>query len=52
MVSVTLSTSALAFLVSAASEVFGLGSTTVTMLLIAGAAVAALALGRTPPETS
>ena len=49
MVSITLSTSALSFLVSAVSELFGLGPTTLTMLLVAAAAVAALALSRTDP---
>lgn len=44
MVSVTLSTSALALGISAISEVFGLGATTVSVVVVAAAAVAAIAL--------
>ena len=47
MVSITLSTSALSFAISAISEMMGLGQATLVVLLVASAAVAWLALN--PP---
>ncbi|WP_137702620.1 MFS transporter [Marimonas lutisalis] len=47
MVSITLSTSALSFAISAISEVFGLGPTTLAVLVVSSAAVLWLALN--PP---
>ncbi|MDQ2090524.1 MFS transporter [Marimonas arenosa] len=44
MVSITLSTSALAFTISALSEVFGLGPTTLAVILLAGSTVALIAM--------